>query len=504
MSLTEAVREIEKSSDYSFFYNSEDLAGGQTKDYNLQGSIDEVLATMFDGTGISYKVNGNDIILSKQSVQQSSKKRTLSGVVVDNNDGTPIIGANVVIKGTSTGGITDIDGNFNIAIPIEGCTVEITYVGYKKYEAYITDQGLISVKLVPDDRILEEVVIVGAGTQKKVSVTGAITSVKGNALRVPSSSLTNNLSGKLSGIISMTNSGEPGSSSEFYIRGISTFGGRTTPLILLDGVEISTNDLNNLPAESIESFSILKDASATAIYGARGANGVMLITTKTGAENTKAKINVTYEHSFMKPVNMVEYADGATFMETYNEALLGRTPSAQPRYSQEQIDNTRNGVNKYVYPDVDWYDLMFKDLTMSQRANVNVSGGGSRVTYYMSLQANHDSGILDVPNNYSIKNNYNRWLYTFQNNIGYKLTSTTKLDLRMNAQIVNSKSPNVSSNDIFNSIYNNNPVLYPAMYPASPDDTHIKFGSAVMSGGKYYENPYAYMLNTFKRRIIAN
>ena len=498
MSLTEAVREIEKSSDYSFFYNSEDLAGGQTKDYNLQGSIDEVLATMFDGTGISYKVNGNDIILSKQSVQQSSKKRTLSGVVVDNNDGTPIIGANVVIKGTSTGGITDIDGNFNIAIPIEGCTVEITYVGYKKYEAYITDQGLISVKLVPDDRILEEVVIVGAGTQKKVSVTGAITSVKGNALRVPSSSLTNNLSGKLSGIISMTNSGEPGSSSEFYIRGISTFGGRTTPLILLDGVEISTNDLNNLPAESIESFSILKDASATAIYGARGANGVMLITTKTGAENTKAKINVTYEHSFMKPVNMVEYADGATFMETYNEALLGRTPSAQPRYSQEQIDNTRNGVNKYVYPDVDWYDLMFKDLTMSQRANVNVSGGGSRVTYYMSLQANHDSGILDVPNNYSIKNNYNRWLYTFQNNIGYKLTSTTKLDLRMNAQIVNSKSPNVSSNDIFNSIYNNNPVLYPAMYPASPDDTHIKFGSAVMSGGKYYENPYAYMLNTFK------
>ena len=258
MSLTEAVREIEKSSDYSFFYNSEDLAGGQTKDYNLQGSIDEVLATMFDGTGISYKVNGNDIILSKQSVQQSSKKRTLSGVVVDNNDGTPIIGANVVIKGTSTGGITDIDGNFNIVIPIEGCTVEITYVGYKKYEAYITDQGLISVKLVPDDRILEEVVIVGAGTQKKVSVTGAITSVKGNALRVPSSSLTNNLSGKLSGIISMTNSGEPGSSSEFYIRGISTFGGRTTPLILLDGVEISTNDLNNLPTESIESFSILK------------------------------------------------------------------------------------------------------------------------------------------------------------------------------------------------------------------------------------------------------
>ncbi len=431
------------------------------------------------------------------STQQSSLKRTLSGVVVDENDGTPIIGANVIVKGTSTGVITDIDGNFTIAIPKDGAVIEISYVGYKKHELYITDQGLVNVKLVPDNEMLAEVVVVGAGTQKKVSVTGAITSVKGNSLKVPSSSLTNNLAGKLSGVISMTSSGEPGSSSSFYIRGINTFGGRTTPLILLDGVEISSGDLNNIPAESIESFSILKDASATAIYGARGANGVMLVTTKTGQENTKAKINVTYEHSFLTPVNEVEYADGVTYMTLYNEAQLSRTPSATQKYSNELIENTASGLYPHIYPNVDWYDLMFKNKSQSQRANINVQGGGSRVTYYMSLQANHDSGILDVPQNYSMNNNYNRWMYTFQNNIDYKLTSTTKLGLRMNTQITNIKSPNTSSGDIFRSIYRNNPVQFPVMYP-DDGSGHILFGSAYQQGQDIFPNPYASMLNSFK------
>lgn len=433
----------------------------------------------------------------ENSVEQSSIKRTLSGVVVDANDGYPIIGANVIVKGTSTGVITDVDGNFVISIPKEGAVIEISYVGYKKHELYITDQGLVNVKLVPDNEVLAEVVVVGAGTQKKVSVTGSITSVKGNTLKVPSSSLTNNLAGKLSGVISMTNSGEPGSSSEFYIRGINTFGGRATPLILLDGVEISTGDLNNIPAESIESFSILKDASATAIYGARGANGVMLVTTKTGQENTKAKINVTYEHSFLQPVNEVEYADGVTYMNLYNEALLSRNPSSEPRYSSELIENTAAGLYPHIYPNVDWYDLMFKNMSQSQRANINIQGGGSRVTYYMSLQANHDSGMLDIPQNYSMNNNYNRWMYTFQNNIDYKVTSTTKLGLRMNTQISNIKSPNTSSSDIFRSIYLNNPVQFPATYPDNGSG-HVNFGSGYLQANDKFKNPYAEMLNSFK------
>ncbi len=176
-------------------------------------------------------------------------------------------------------------------------------------------------------------------------------------LKAPSSSLTSSLAGRLAGVMVNTNSGEPGSASDFYIRGIATFGGRKTPLILLDDVEISSGDLNNIPAETIESFSILKDASATAIYGARGANGVMLITTKTGQENTKTKINITV-NSFQSMMNFPKFVDGATWMELYNEGQSNRGASSL-MYSQEQINNTRSHVNPYVYPDVNWRDLIF-------------------------------------------------------------------------------------------------------------------------------------------------
>lgn len=425
-------------------------------------------------------------------------KRTLQGNVVDASDGTPLIGATIKVKDTQNGVVTDVDGNFSIALDKSSCTLEISYVGYKTQELYITDQGVVNIKLVPDNEMLSEVVIVGAGTQKKVSVTGAITAVKGTSLKVPSSSLTNNLAGQLAGVIATTGSGEPGSSSSFYIRGISTFGGRTTPLILLDGVEIASGDLNNIPPETIESFSILKDASATAIYGTRGANGVMLITTKSGTENTKAKINVTYEHSFLKPTKMVKYADGITYMRLYNEAQLSRNPNETPAYSDDKINYTASGINPYVFPDVDWQDEMFNNLSQNQRANINIQGGGSRVTYYVSLQANHDNGILNIPQHYSLNNNYNRWMYTFQNNIDYKVTSTTTLGLRMNAQITNSKSPDKGSADIFGSLYLNNPVQFPIYYPVEDSSNRICFGSGFLQGNDMFPNPYADMLNTFK------
>lgn len=300
-------------------------------------------------------------------------------------------------------------------------------------------------------------------------------------------------------MVAVTKTGEPGAASEFYIRGVSTFGGRATPLILMDGVEISSGDLNRIPSESIESFSILKDASATAIYGARGANGVMLVTTKDGAENSKATINVSFENSFMQPTKMVDYVDGATWMEIYNEALLTRTPGASPKYSKDVIDLTRSHTSPYLAPDVNWRDVMFKDMTMNQRANVNVSGGGSRVTYYLSLQANHDTGMLDIPKTYSFDNNINRWDYIFQNNIAYKLTSTTKVGLRMNAQIGQHKGPGYSVSDLFKYAYYANPITFPATYPSQEGDTHIRFGNAWLTQGeRTYLNPYAKMMESFK------
>lgn len=436
---------------------------------------------------------GNEVFIVQQS-----RTRKLRGVVTDASDGSPVIGANILIKGTQTGIITDIDGNFELDIPTRGATLQVSFIGYKTQEVRITNEGLVEVKLSSDNEMLDEVVVVGAGTQKKVSVTGSISSVSGLGLKAPTSSLTSNLAGKLAGVIAVTNSGEPGKASEFYIRGVGTFGGRATPLILLDGIEISADDLNRIPAETIETFSILKDASATAIYGARGANGVMLVTTKTGQEGQKAKINVTIENSFVSPQNMVDFVDAARWMELYNEADQARNPGVTPRWSQEVIDNTRNGVDPYLYPDTDWIDLMFKGMNMNQRANINLSGGSSRVTYYMSLQANHDTGMLDTPKVYSYDNNINQWNYNFQNNLAYKVSDLTKVTLRLNAQIGNQKGPNYSTNDLFDQALKTAPNLFPPTYPAEEGDEHIRFANSMLSGATLNKNPYAYMLNSFK------
>ena len=399
------------------------------------------------------------------SVQQT-KGRIVTGVITDAADGSPIVGANVMLENSKTGVITDLDGNYSIRVNNNRDVLIITYIGYKKREVPVEDLGVINIQLHSDNELLDEVVIVGQGTQKKVSVTGSISAIKGAELRTTSSSLSNGMAGKLAGVITTATSGEPGSGSDFYIRGISTFGGVATPLIMLDDVEISAGDLNNIPAETIESFSILKDASATAIYGARGANGVMLITTKRGMENSKARINVTIENTFNSPMKFPDFVDGATWMDLYNEALLTRNPNREKYYSDEVIAATRSGVNPYMYPSVDWVDLMFKNMAINQRANINISGGGSRVTYYMSLNVNHDTGLLDSPKIYSWNNNINNLTYNFQNNISYKISNNTKIDLNINAQIANKKGPGFKTEDLFQMALTTDPVTYPAFYPA--------------------------------------
>ncbi|MDR0657694.1 MAG: TonB-dependent receptor [Mediterranea sp.] len=432
--------------------------------------------------------------------QQPLSKRTLVGVVMDASTEETLIGVNVKMKGANEGVITDADGRFSLNVT-SNTELTFSYVGYKTQTRLVGDLGVMTVKMESDNEILDEVVIVGAGTQKKVSVTGSISTVKGSTLKAPSSSLTNALAGKLSGIISMTNSGEPGSASEFYIRGVNTFGGRATPLILLDGVEISTTDLNRIPAETIESFSLLKDASATAIYGNRGANGVMLITTKSGEANTKAKVNVSLEASYFKPMNRIEFADGPTYMRKYNEAAQARSSQqiTNPRYTEEQILNTASGVNPYMYPDVNWYDLIFKEGNYNQRANINVQGGDSRVIYFMSLQANHDTGLLNSRKDYYYDSNINNWEYNFQNNISYKLTGTTTVNLRMMAQIGNKNGPNYATSDLYNITMQANPVAFPAYFPEQDgDEGFIRFGNAEIKSGVLGQNPYAYLMSSFK------
>lgn len=501
----EAMSKIEKESNLVFLYqsNSIDLNRKVTV-HAVKRQLSEVLDEIFAPAGVEWSINDRQISLRQGKVpakdaaseKKKSKGHTLKGTITDATDGEPLIGASVVVKGSKgVGTASDIDGNYTIEVPSNG-EIIVSYLGYTPQTLAVGDLGVLDIAMSPANNTLSEVVVVGAGTQAKVSVTGSIAAIKGAELRAPSSSLTSNLAGKLAGVIASTTSGEPGAVSEFYIRGVSTFGGRATPLILLDDIEISTADLNRLPAESIESFSILKDASATAIYGARGANGVMLITTKKGMENTRAKINVSVEASFLQPVKRVEYVDGPTWMEIYNEAQLARNPNSTVRFSQETIDRTRSGVNPYVYPDVDWYDLMFRDWTFNQRANINLTGGGSKVTYYMGLQVNHDSGILKIPKTYSFDANINDWNYIFQNNICYKPTTTTTVDLHINAQFGNRKGPGTPLTTIFDDVYNSNPVSFPAYYPSEEGVDHIRFGNSIKTADRLNVNPYAHMMSS--------
>ncbi len=502
--LKSCLDDIEKQTSYLFVYDeSLDLSRKVTVKAKDK-SLESVLKTIFSGTDVTFTIEGRQISL-KNAVKPAVGKgklsggtHTLIGVVVDADSGEPLPGVVVGIKGrTDAGTSTDIDGRFSIELPLKNTDIFVSCLGYITQELSIGDIGVISVKLQGDNTMLEGSVVVGAGRQKKISISGSISTIEGDVIKSPSSSLTSNLAGKLSGVIAKTNSGEPGAASEFYIRGIGTFGGRATPLILLDDVEISTDDLNRLPSESIESFSILKDASATAIYGARGANGVMLVTTKRGVENTRAKVSFKLENSFQVPVNMIEYTDGATWMQVYNEALLSRSPNSTPKYSNAVIGYTRDGINPYVYPDVDWYDLMFNKFSTSQRMNVNLQGGGSKVIYYMGLQVNHDSGILKVPKTYSIDSNINNWNYIFQNNLSYKPYDSMVIDLHINAQFGNNKGPGQSTSNIFYAVYDANPVSFPATFPAEEGDTHIRFGSSILSGQKLCLNPYANMMSSF-------
>lgn len=378
---------------------------------------------------------------------QADKVREVTGKVISAVDREPIPGAFVVEKGTNNGVMTMDDGSYVIYVTSANPQLEISCIGFKTGTYDVGKLGVVDVALESDSE-LDEAVVVGMGTQKKISVIGAVASVQGEAIKSSSSNLTSNLAGKLAGIVSVTNSGEPGSSSEFYIRGVSTFGGRTTPLILLDDVEISVGDLNRLPAESIKNVTLLKDASATAIYGVRGANGVMLITTKNGAENMRTQVTATVETSFKQPVKMVNFVDGGRWMELYNEASLTRG-AAVPTYSAQDIEYTRSGLYPYVYPNVDWKEVLFRKFNLNQRGNVSIQGGGNKATYYMSLNFNHDTGMANAPKDYMFNNNLHQYIYNFQNNITYKLTNTTKLDLRLNVQIVQKQGMQEGESQLF-------------------------------------------------------
>lgn len=311
-------------------------------------------------------------------IAANAQTQKVRGIVQDSK-GESIPGVSVVVKDNPTlGAATDLDGLFELDVPIDA-TLKISFVGMKTQEVKVGGQKFLTIVLYEDSEALEEVVVVGYGTQKKESVVGSVQTIQPSELKVPSANLSTSFAGRMAGVIAVQRSGEPGADgANFWIRGISTFGGSTTPLIVVDGVEVSTGDLNAIDPEVIESFSILKDATATALYGSRGANGVMIVTTKSGRDLDKPIINFRVETSFATPTKIPKFVSGSRYMQMYNEAVTNRN-TGEVLYSDDKIAGTLEGRDSYVYPNVNWYNEMFKDLAINEKVNFNIRGGSKRL-----------------------------------------------------------------------------------------------------------------------------
>lgn len=440
-------------------------------------------------------------------IQERSTQRLISGTVTDNfNISLP--GVTVFVVGTNEGTSTDNDGKYQInASPTD--SLEFNFIGFKSQRVLVGAETKINVILEPDeDNSLDEVTVVGFGKQRKVSVVGSIQSVKPEDLRVPSSNLSNSFAGRLAGVVAFQRTGQPGADgSTFYIRGISTFSGATNPLIILDGVAVSQGDLNALAPEVIESFSILKDATATAIYGSRGANGVMIVTTKSGRDLDKPRLNIRLENSVSAPTSVPEFADATEFMELYNEAVTGRS-TGEILYSEEKIEGTRANLDPYLYPNVDWYNELFKSHAMNQTVNANVMGGGKRIDYFMSGTLNRDNGILKKFDLNTYDNNISVNRYAFQNNLNANLSPTTKLGIRLNTQLRDYNGPAIDAASVFGHVMNANAADFPIMWPSEEGSSSIRYGGK--SGGRFNDgflNPFAEMIkgysSNFQSTVLA-
>ena len=390
-----------------------------------------------------------------------NKTIKVSGTVTDEQN-QPLIGVNVTIQGvTGFGTTTDVDGKYTIEMEPYNRLV-FSYIGFVEQEVLIKEQTKQNVVLKEDDATsLDEVIITGTGVQKKLTVTGAVTQISMDDIASTSTSnLTNMLAGNVPGVMAMQSSGQPGkNTSEFWVRGISTFGAGSSALVLVDGFP---RDLNEISIEDIESFTVLKDASTTAIYGSKGANGVILITTKKGKAgkvNVDAKFEAAYNTRTMTP----EFADGYSYASMMNEALITR--NQEPEYSPEELEILKLGLDPDLYPNVDWQDLLLRNGAMTYRGSLNLSGGGNTARYFISGSYLNEQGMYKVDEN--IKKDYdtnaNSQLYNYRMNVDVDITKTTLVKVGVSGSLRKMNEPGRAVN-VWEALMRQNPIEIPAMY----------------------------------------
>lgn len=491
--LKELIRQIEAQTSYKVSYQG-NLADNITiKADPSKHNVEELLADALRGTGISYVIRYNTIILTQEqpraeAAQQASQTRHIAGRVIDAETKEPIIGATVWVKDSALGTSTNVDGAFDYTFTGHYGYIAVSYIGYQTQEFPVTN--LPKVIELSAGNELDEVVVVGYGTQKKASVVGSIASVSVNDIRMPTAKISNNLAGQLAGVISVQRSGEPGASSTFWIRGISTFGSSTTPLVLVDGIE---RDLDLVDIEDIKDFSILKDAAATAIYGVRGANGVILITTREGIVG-KPQINIRFEAGMVQPTKVPDMLDAVQFAELWNAAAGSEV------YTPEVIQKYRDGSDPDLYPNVDWVDYLYKDLSFNERVNVNVTGGGSTAKYYISGGFYNEDGLFarDNMKEYNTSVFYRK--FNFRSNVEVQLHKYTKLNVNLATTFERKNEPGTAASNsggtgIWNYAIKSAPNVFPAVYSN---------GLLPGPGANNGENPYVLLTQTGYREKFYN
>lgn len=497
VTIRQAIVEIERSTRYVFFF-SDEINTSLNKKISVKAQnepIESVLNKILGGSGISYTVQHDrqvslfPVSSAKASASTNSgdeKPRVVGGVVVDTN-GDPLIGVTVKVLGTEKGTVTDVDGNFQVEVKPSD-TLEFSYVGFVSQQAAVGDINHFNIVMSEAVEKLEDVVVVGYGTQKKETVTGSVSTITTkDLLQSPQANLSNALAGRLPGILSVQRSGEPGNDqSTLRVRGVGTFAGESSqnPLIMVDGVEV--DDMNNIDPNEVLSLTVLKDASATAVYGVRGANGVILITTKRG-ELGKPKISFSSNVAVTSFVTIPQNLSSYDYTRLYNEAQAYDyyyAGSYNPRFSGEAIEKYRTGSDPLYYPDTDWYDYMLKDCSTQTQNNFNVRGGTERVKYFVSLGFFTQDGLLNTSvydPGYDYQINYKR--YNMRSNFDINVTKNLLLKIDVSNQMDNVQRPNWSTNQIMEALSSTPSIASPGVVDNMPVTVLETSGYTTMPAG---------------------
>lgn len=445
------------------------------------------------GTPLPGRAADND----NTQTSAQAKASTIKGRVVD-QEGMPLVGAVIQVQGKAGGVIASSNGVFEIEAAPKDVLIA-SFLGMENASVVVGAQLELTIVMQQKSSTLENVTIVAFSRQKKESVVGSITTVKPSELKVASSNLTTAFAGRVPGMMSYRNSGEPGrDNAEFFIRGVTTFGYRKSPLMLVDGMEIGADDLARLQTDDIESFSIMKDAIATSLYGARGANGVILITTKEGREGP-ARVSVRVENTWSMPTRMIDISDPITYMRLNNEAVSTRNPIGILPYSEAKIAATMNpNRNPNVYPAVDWIDEMFKPAAMNQRVNFNVSGGGKVARYYLAATFNQDNGLMRSEGMNNFNTNINLKKYNVRTNFNVNVTKTTEVAFKFQGNFDDYRGPIEAGNILFDYAVHASPVDYPKVF--APDEGHRNTSHPLYGNtdGANHINPYALMSRGYR------